>query len=61
MSHIDEAEVIIVTLPEVTPVYEALCSNEVEWINKVAEHSNGNIALIAWNPKEVKGNMLLTL
>ncbi|MGN0292117.1 MAG: arsenical pump-driving ATPase [Lachnospiraceae bacterium] len=91
-----ETEVIIVTLPEVTPVYEALrleedlkraeistkwwvvnqslyktkstnqmlavkASNEVEWINKVAEHSNGNTTLIAWNPKEVKGNMLLTL
>ena len=36
-------------------------SNEVEWINKVDAHSNGNIALISWQPKEVKGDMLLSL
>lgn len=92
----DETEVIIVTLPEATPVYEALrleedlkraqiatkwwvinqslyrlgstnqmisvkASNEVEWINKVDKHANGNIALISWQPKEVKGAMLLSL
>ena len=92
----DETEVIIVTLPEATPVYEALrleddlkraqiatkwwvvnqslyqtgstnqmlavkASNEVEWINKVDAHADGNIALISWQPKEVKGDMLLTL
>ena len=91
-----ETEVIIVTLPEATPVYEALrleddlkraqiatkwwvinqslyktnitnkmlrvkASNEVEWINKVGEHTNGNFAIISWQPKEVKGEMLLTL
>lgn len=92
----DETEVIIVTLPEATPVYEALrleddlkraqiatkwwvvnqslyqtgstnqmlsvkASNEVEWINKADTHAAGNIALIAWQPKEVKGDMLLSL
>lgn len=91
-----ETEVIIVTLPEATPVYEALrleddlkraqiatkwwvvnqslyrtgstnemlsakASNEVEWINKVNTHADGNIALIAWSAKEVKGDMLLSL
>lgn len=92
----DETEVIIVTLPEATPVYEALrleddlkraqiatkwwvvnqslyqtgstnqmlavkASNEIEWINKVDAHADGNIALISWQPKEVKGDMLLKL
>ena len=92
----DETEVIIVTLPEATPVYEALrleedlkraqiatkwwvvnqslyqtgstnqmlavkASNEVEWINTVDAHSDGNIALISWQAKEVKGDMLLSL
>ena len=92
----DETEVIIVTLPEATPVYEALrleedlkraqiatkwwvvnqslyqvgstnrmlavkASNEAEWINKVDAHADGNIALISWQAKEVKGDMLLSL
>ena len=92
----DETEVIIVTLPEATPVYEALrleedlkraqitakwwvvnqslyqagstnrmlavkASNEVEWINKVDAHSDGNIALISWQSEEVRGDMLLSL
>lgn len=92
----EETEVIIVTLPEATPVYEALrleedlkraqistkwwvvnqslyqtgstnqmlsakASNEIEWINKVDAHSDGHIALISWQPKEVKGDMLLLL
>ena len=92
----EETEVIIVTLPEATPVYEAQrlekdlkragiftkwwvvnqslygcagsnkilsvkADNEVEWINKVAEHAGGNIALISWRPEEVKGEMLLEL
>lgn len=91
-----ETEVIIVTLPEATPVYEALrleedlkraeigtkwwvvnqslyqsnssnqmlsvkAGNEVEWINKVADHAKGNIALVAWKPEEVKGENLLAL
>lgn len=91
-----DTEVIIVTLPEATPVYEALrleddlkraqiatkwwvinqslyragstnkilsvkASNEVEWINKVDAHADGNIAVIAWRGEEVKGDMLLSL
>ena len=92
----DETEVIIVTLPEATPVYEALrleedlkraqiaakwwiinqslyqtgtsntllkakASNEVEWINKVDQHTDGHFALIAWSADEIKGNKLLEL
>lgn len=91
-----ETEVIIVTLPEATPVYEALrleedlkragiatkwwvvnqslsrtettnkllaakAGSEVEWINKVAEHSHGNLAVIAWSACEIKGERLLEL
>lgn len=91
-----ETEVIIVTLPEATPVYEALrleedlkraeigtkwwvvnqslyqsgsnnqmlsvkAGNEVEWINKVADHAEGNVVLVAWKPEEVKGENLLAL
>lgn len=89
----DETEVIIVTLPEATPVYEAMrleedlrraginnkwwiinsslyqtgttnqmlsakASNEIEWMNKVDTHANGNFAVIPWNPDEVKGESL---
>ena len=92
----DETEVIIVTLAEATPVYEAMrleedlkradiatkwwiinsslyhtsttnqllsakSSNEIEWINKVDEHSDGNFAVIAWRADEIKGDKLLTL
>ena len=92
----DETEVVIVTLPEATPVYEALrleedlkraqiatkwwvvnqslyrtgstnqmlavkAGSEAEWINRVMAHSEGNIALISWQAKEVKGDMLLSL
>lgn len=89
----DETEVIIVTLPEATPVYEALrleedlkraniatkwwvinaslyktktsnallaakASNEIQWINKVTEHTNGDFALITWSADEIKGDKL---
>lgn len=89
----DETEVIIVTLAEATPVYEAMrleedlkrakiaakwwvinsslygtgtknillsakASNEIEWINKVDAHSNGNFAVIPWSPDEIKGDKL---
>lgn len=89
----DETEVIIVTLAEATPVYEALrleedlkrakisakwwvinsslyhtgttnkilsakASNEIEWINKVDAHANGNFAVVAWTPDEIKGDKL---
>ncbi len=92
----EETEVIIVTLAETTPVYEALrleedlkradiaakwwvinsslyrtgttnkllsakASNEIEWINKVAEHANGNFAVISWRPDEIKGESLYLL
>ncbi len=92
----DETEVIIVTLAETTPVYEALrleedlkradisakwwvinsslyctsttnkllsakAGNEIEWINKVAEHANGNFAVISWIPDEIKNESLYLL
>lgn len=92
----DETEVIIVTLAETTPVYEAMrleedlkrakiatkwwvinsslyhtgttnqmlsakASNEIEWINKVDAHANGNFALISWSADEIKGEKLLTI
>lgn len=92
----DETEVIIVTLPEATPVYEAMrleedlrraginnkwwiinsslyqtgttnqmlsakASNEIEWINKVDTHANGNFAVIAWKHDEIKGENLKAL
>lgn len=89
----EETEVVIATLAETTPVYEALrlqkdltragihskwwvinssfyaantsnvilqvkASNEVQWINKVNEISNGNFAIIEWLQDEVKGEKL---
>ncbi len=88
-----ETEVVIVTLAETTPVYEAMrlqkdlnraqihskwwvinsslyatnttnevlkakASNEIQWINKVDEISNGNLAVIEWKADEVKGEKL---
>lgn len=88
-----ETEVIIVTLAEATPVYEAMrllndlkragihskwwvvnscfyaadttnailkakASNEVQWINKVSEISNGDFAVVEWASEEVKGEKL---
>ena len=96
LRNVNETEVIIVTLAETTPVYEAMrleedlkrakintkwwvinsslyktgttnillsakASNEIEWINKVDAHSNGNFALISWSADEVKGEKLLEL
>jgi arsenite-transporting ATPase len=92
----NETEVIIVTLAETTPVYEALrletdlkragiaakwwvinsslyrtgttnhllsakASNEIEWINKVDAHANGNFAVISWRPDEIKDESLYML
>lgn len=86
-------EVLIITLAETTPVYEAMrlqndlnragihskwwvinssfyatnttneilkvkASNEVHWINKVNDISNGNFAVVEWIPEEVKGEKL---
>jgi arsenite-transporting ATPase len=39
-------------------VLRAKASNEVEWINRVNEISNGNFALIKWTPGELKGENL---
>lgn len=89
-----DTEVIIVTLAETTPVFEAVrlqkdlnraginskwwvinsslyatntsneilkakASNEIKWINKVDEISNGNFSVIEWKAEEVKGEKLL--
>jgi len=91
-----ETEVIIVTLPETTPFFEAKrleedlnragihskwwvinsslyatnttngllkakASNEVKWINKIAEVADGKVALIKWSTKELKGEELLEI
>lgn len=92
----NETEVVIVSLPEATPFYEAMrleedlkrakisanwwvvnqsfyqakttnallkakASNEVEWINRINQHTDGNFALIAWSEEKIKGNKLLEL
>jgi arsenite-transporting ATPase len=92
----EQTEVVIVTLAEDTPVYEALrleedlkragirakwwvinssfyrtgttnriltakANDEIEWINKIADHSKGNFAVIGWRPDAIKGNELLKL
>ncbi len=92
----NETQVIIVTLPEATPVFEAMrlaedldranikskwwiinksiyltatessflkakASNEVRWIQKVANISKGNFAVIGWKPNEIKGENLKEL
>lgn len=92
----DETEVLIVTLAETTPVFEAMrleedlkragiatkwwiinssfyraetsnallrakASHEIAWINRVAEHSNGNFAVIPWSADEVRGDKLKEL
>ncbi|AJQ26972.1 arsenical pump-driving ATPase [Pelosinus fermentans] len=91
-----ETEVVIVTLPEATPVYEAMrlqedlkraginnkwwvinssllmtntqspllktkSLNEIPWINKVDEISQGNFAIIPWKGEEIKGEKLVDL
>ncbi|MFW2487828.1 arsenical pump-driving ATPase [Clostridium chromiireducens] len=91
-----ETEVVIVTLAETTPVYEAMrlqkdleraqihskwwvinsslyvagttneilkakASNEIQWINKVDEISDGNFAIIEWKADEVRGKNLINL
>jgi arsenite-transporting ATPase len=39
----------------------AKASNEIEWINKVDKHSEGNFAIIEWKADEIKGEKLLDL
>jgi arsenite-transporting ATPase len=93
LKNADETEVIIVTLAETTPVYEAMrleedlkragisakwwvinsslyqtkttnkmlaakASNEIEWINKIANHASGKFAVIGWSADEIKGDEL---
>ncbi len=88
-----ETEVVIVTLAEATPVYEALrleedlkranisanwwiinnslyrtattnrllsakANSEIEWINKVDNHTSGNFAVVAWHSEEMKEHNL---
>lgn len=36
----------------------AKASNEIEWINKIAAHANGNFAVIGWRADEIKGDEL---
>ena len=40
---------------------KAKARNEIEWINKVDKHSNGNFAVIEWRADEIKGQKLLDL
>ncbi len=42
-------------------ILKVKANNEVQWINKVNEISNGNFAVIEWRPEEVKGEKLLDL
>ena len=35
-----------------------LSDNEIAWINKVDDHTQGHTALIAWRPDEVRGEVL---
>lgn len=92
----DLTEVVIVSLAETTPVYEAMrleedlkraglltkwwvmnaslyathtknkvlsakASHEITWLNKVYEHSNGNMAVIKWNVNTIKSDILTKL
>ncbi len=36
----------------------AKASNEIQWINRVCKHSNGNFAVIAWSSDKIKGSKL---
>jgi len=40
---------------------KAKASNEIEWMNKVDKHSNGNFAVIEWTADKIKGEKLLDL
>lgn len=39
----------------------AKASNEIPWINKVDEHTNGKFAVIGWSPDDIKGEKLLSI
>lgn len=96
LSNPAETEVLIVTLAETTPVFEAMrleadlqraginskwwiinasfyktvssnktlkarAGNEIKWVNKVCEHSNGNFAVIPWQADEIKAENIEAL
>lgn len=42
-------------------ILKAKASNEIQWINKVNEISEGNLAVIKWIPDEIKGEKLSKL
>ena len=43
------------------PILTAKAAGEIEWLNRINEHSNGKFALISWSPEDIKGDRLLTL
>ncbi|MBN7575607.1 arsenical pump-driving ATPase [Clostridium sp. 2-1] len=42
-------------------ILKVKASNEIQWINKVDEISNGNFAVIEWKAEDVRGNNLINL
>lgn len=42
-------------------VLKAKANGETVWIQKVSEHASGNCAVVSWNPKSLKGNVLLDI
>ncbi len=42
-------------------ILKAKSNNEIEWVNKVDEISNGNFAVIIWFPDEIKNNKIKEL
>lgn len=42
-------------------VLKAKAIGETVWIQKVSEHASGNCAVVSWNPKSLKGNVLLDI
>lgn len=42
-------------------VLKAKANGETVWIQKVSEHASGNCAVVSWNPKSLKGNLLLDI
>ncbi len=96
LRNVKETEVIIVSLAETTPVYEAKrlendlaragiyskwwvinsslyaaktenkllkakAESEIQWLNDINRHTEGNLALVKWYPEDVKEEMLLSI
>jgi arsenite-transporting ATPase len=40
---------------------KAKASHEIEWINKVDTHTNGNFAVIKWSAEDINGKNLLEI